>query len=111
MTEIETGEGRLYLATVIDLFSRRLPGYAMGERHDAELDVAAPHPAVATRGGDVRGAAALPRRGRPPALRSRLSRSPATWMGSRCRNGSVTVGSAGRSRRRPGAALDRAAVP
>ncbi|WP_331744127.1 IS3 family transposase (plasmid) [Streptomyces sp. NBC_01136] len=40
MTEITTGEGKLYLATVIDLFSRRLLGYAMGARHDAELVVA-----------------------------------------------------------------------
>ncbi|MGW0886551.1 IS3 family transposase [Streptomyces sp. NPDC002671] len=55
MTEIETGEGKLYLATVIDLFSRRLLGYAMGARHDAELVVAALHMAAATRGGDVRG--------------------------------------------------------
>ncbi|MFE2179238.1 IS3 family transposase [Streptomyces sp. NPDC059455] len=55
MTEIETGEGRLFLATVIDLFSRRLLGYAMGERHDAELVVAALHMVVATRGGDVKG--------------------------------------------------------
>ncbi|MBK6010028.1 DDE-type integrase/transposase/recombinase [Streptomyces sp. MBT53] len=54
MTEIETGEGKLYLATVIDLFSRRLLGCAMGARHDAELVVAALHMAVATRGGDVR---------------------------------------------------------
>lgn len=37
MTGIDTGEGKLYLATVIDLFSRRLLGYAMGARHDAEL--------------------------------------------------------------------------
>ncbi|WP_257980972.1 IS3 family transposase [Streptomyces sp. CB02959] len=29
MTEIDTGEGKLYLATVIDLHSRRLLGYAM----------------------------------------------------------------------------------
>ena len=28
MTEITTGEGKLYLATVIDLFSRRLLGCA-----------------------------------------------------------------------------------
>ncbi|WP_406174384.1 DDE-type integrase/transposase/recombinase [Streptomyces sp. NBC_00996] len=55
MTEIETGEGKLYLATVIDLFSRRLLGYAMGARHDAELVVAALHMAVSTRDGDVRG--------------------------------------------------------
>ncbi|MET8249102.1 IS3 family transposase, partial [Streptomyces sp. NPDC005202] len=32
LTEIETGEGKLYLATVIDLFFRRLLGYAMAER-------------------------------------------------------------------------------
>jgi transposase InsO family protein len=55
MTELETDEGKLYLATVIDLFSSRLLGYAMGERHDAELVVAALHMAAATRGGDVRG--------------------------------------------------------
>ncbi|MFJ4649225.1 hypothetical protein ACIP6Q_37765 [Streptomyces bobili] len=35
--------------TVIDLFCRRLLGYAMGELHDAELVVAALHMAVATR--------------------------------------------------------------
>ncbi len=29
LTEIDTGEGKLYWATVIDLFSRRLLGYAM----------------------------------------------------------------------------------
>jgi putative transposase len=45
----------LYLATVIDLFSRRLLGYAMGARNDAGLAVAALHMAVATRGGNVRG--------------------------------------------------------
>lgn len=55
ITEIVTSEGKLYLATVIDLFSRRLLGYAMGERHDAELVVASLQMAAATRGGDVRG--------------------------------------------------------
>jgi putative transposase len=55
MTEIVTEEGRLYLATVIDLFSRRLLGYAMDAHHDAGLVVAALNMAAATRGGDVRG--------------------------------------------------------
>ncbi|MGW6404696.1 DDE-type integrase/transposase/recombinase [Streptomyces sp. NPDC055134] len=50
--EIETGEGKLYVATVIDLFSRRLLGYAMGERHDAGLVVAVLNMAAATRGGE-----------------------------------------------------------
>ncbi|MET8943625.1 IS3 family transposase, partial [Streptomyces sp. NPDC004542] len=55
MTEIVTEEGKLYLATVIDLFSRRLLGYAMSAHHDAGLVVAALNMAAATRGGDVRG--------------------------------------------------------
>ena len=36
-TEIPTVEGKLYLASVVDLASRRLPGFALGEHHDAEL--------------------------------------------------------------------------
>ena len=55
MTEIVTGEGKLYLATVIDLFSRRLLGYAMSAHHDAELIEASLHMAAATRGGTVDG--------------------------------------------------------
>jgi len=31
LTEIPTDEGTLYLATVLDLASRRLPGFAMSE--------------------------------------------------------------------------------
>ncbi|MFE7295107.1 DDE-type integrase/transposase/recombinase [Streptomyces sp. NPDC057579] len=53
MTEIVTAEGKLYLATAIDLHSRRLLGYAMDAHHDAELVVAALNMAAATRGGDV----------------------------------------------------------
>jgi transposase InsO family protein len=37
MTEIPTDEGRLYLSTAIDLFSRRLLGYATSVHPDAEL--------------------------------------------------------------------------
>lgn len=55
LTEIPTEEGKLYLATVEDLCSRRLPGFAIGEHHDAELAAAAIKMAVAVRGGDVTG--------------------------------------------------------
>lgn len=52
MTEIPTAAGpKLYLATVIDLYSRRLLGAAMGLHPDAELACAAITMAVATRGG------------------------------------------------------------
>ena len=55
LTEIPTDEGKLYLATVLDLASRRLPGFAMGEHHDARLARAALCMAAAVRGGQVAG--------------------------------------------------------
>ncbi|MDH3262322.1 MAG: IS3 family transposase [Acidimicrobiia bacterium] len=55
LTEIPTDEGKLYLATVLDLASRRLPGFALGERHDAPLARAALCMAAAVRGGQVGG--------------------------------------------------------
>ncbi|MEH0518397.1 IS3 family transposase [Streptomyces stelliscabiei] len=55
MTEIETGEGKIYLATVIDAFSRRCLGYAMGEHHDAALVGASLKMAAVTRGGSLDG--------------------------------------------------------
>jgi putative transposase len=55
LTEVDIDEGKLYLATVLDLFSRRLLGYAMSEHHDADLAVASLRMAAATRGGDVDG--------------------------------------------------------
>jgi len=55
LTEIPTDEGKLFLATVEDLASRRLPGFAMDEHHDAELATGALKTAAAIRGGNVRG--------------------------------------------------------
>ena len=51
MTEIPTASGKLYLATVIDLYSRRLLGAATSLHPDAELACAAIKMAVAARGG------------------------------------------------------------
>jgi transposase InsO family protein len=50
-TQLTTDEGRLYLASVLDVGSRRIVGFAISEHHDAELAHAALAMAVAVRGG------------------------------------------------------------
>jgi putative transposase len=55
VTQIDTDEGPLYLATTEDLFSRRMLGYAMSEHHDSALVVASLRMAATTRGGRVDG--------------------------------------------------------
>lgn len=55
MTEIPTDEGKLYLSTVIDLYSRRLLGCATSAHPDADLAGQTIKMAVAVRGGDVTG--------------------------------------------------------
>jgi putative transposase len=50
-TEIVTDEGKLYLDSVLDIASRRIVGFAVGEHHDAALAIAALQMAVAVRGG------------------------------------------------------------
>ena len=49
VTFVRTGEGWLYLANVIDLFSRKVVGYALGTRNNAELACGAFKMAVARR--------------------------------------------------------------
>lgn len=51
ITYIATLEGWLYLAVMIDLFSRRVVGYAMSERIDRELVLEALRKALLTRPG------------------------------------------------------------
>lgn len=55
ITYLRTGEGWLYLATVIDLFSRRVIGWSVAAHMRTELVSAALEMAVATRGGTVDG--------------------------------------------------------
>ena len=54
-TGICTDEGKLYLASVLDVASRRVLGFALSEHHDAELAYGALVMAVAVRGGHVPG--------------------------------------------------------
>ena len=55
LTEIPADEGKLYLAIVEDLASRRLPGFSISEHHDAEVATQALQMSSATRGGNVDG--------------------------------------------------------
>jgi transposase InsO family protein len=50
ITYIRTNEGWLYLATVIDLFSRKLVGYSMGSRMTKDLVIVALQKALKSRG-------------------------------------------------------------
>jgi transposase InsO family protein len=54
-TEVPTSEGKLHLASVLDMASRRILGFALGEHHDAQLAYGALAMAVAVRGGQVPG--------------------------------------------------------
>ena len=54
-TDIDTDQGKLYLDSVLDVGSRRVLGFALGEHHDAELAYGALVMAVAVRGGAVPG--------------------------------------------------------
>jgi putative transposase len=52
ITYIPTGEGWLFLASVLDLGSRRLLGYSMAEHMRTELVIDALNMAITARGGD-----------------------------------------------------------
>src|SRR5436305_1106183 len=54
-TEILTGEGKLHLASVLDMGSRRVLGFALSEHHDAAVAYGALAMAVAVRGGQAPG--------------------------------------------------------
>jgi putative transposase len=59
-TEIGTGEGRLHLASVLDMASRRVLGFALSDHHNAELAYGALAMAVAVRGGQAPGVICRP---------------------------------------------------
>jgi len=95
-TEICTGEGKLYLASVMDMASRRVLGYALGEHHDAELAYGALVMAAAVRGGQVSGVILHTDQG---------SEYTAGLVRRACQRLSVS-----QSMGRPGSALDNAVI-
>ncbi|MGH3503070.1 MAG: IS3 family transposase [Nocardioidaceae bacterium] len=54
-TEIGTGEGTLYLDSVLDIGSRRVVGFTVADHHDTDAAYGALATAVAVRGGQVPG--------------------------------------------------------
>jgi putative transposase len=54
-TEIGTGEGKLYLTSVMDAASRRIVGFTLSERHDAAAAYGALAMAITVRGGKAPG--------------------------------------------------------
>ncbi len=95
-TEIRTGEGKLYLASVLDVGSRRVLGFALGEHHDAALAYSALAMAVAVRGGQAPGVTFHTDQG---------SEYTAKAFRRACQRLSVT-----QSMGRPGSALDNAVI-
>jgi putative transposase len=95
-TEIPAGEGKLHLASVLDMASRRVLGFALSEHHDAELAYGALAMAVAVRGGQVPGVIMHSDQG--SEYTARLFRQACTRLGI-----SQSMG-------RPGSALDNAVI-
>jgi putative transposase len=95
-TEIKTGEGKLYLASVMDMASRRVLGFAVGEHHDAQLAYSALVMAVAVRGGQVPGVIMHTDRGKEYT---------AGLVRQACERLGIT-----QSMGRPGSALDNAVI-
>jgi transposase InsO family protein len=95
-TEIATDEGKLYLDSVLDMGSRRVLGFALGEHHTAELAYGALAMAVAVRGGQAPGVIFHTDQG---------SEYTAGAFRAACERLSIT-----QSMGRPGSALDNAVI-
>jgi putative transposase len=95
-TGIRTDEGKLYPASVLDMGSRRVLGFALSEHHDAQLAYGALVMAVAVRGGAVPGV--IMHTGQGSEYTARRFRQACQRLGIR------------QSMGRPGSALDNAVI-
>jgi transposase InsO family protein len=95
-TEIRTGEGKLHLASVLDMGSRRILGSGLSGHPDADLAYGALAMAVAVRGGQVPGVIMHTDQG--SEYTARRFRQACTRLGIR------------QSMGRPGSALDNAVI-
>lgn len=106
ITYVWTGEGWLYLASVLDLGSRRLLGYSMADHMRTELVTDALDMAIAARGGHVAGVIAHADRGSQGGINwssQHLDHGGVCWDRRTSRRRCVRI--EGRSRRRAGRRL------
>ena len=96
-TQIPTEEGKLHLVSVMDVASRRVLGFTLGEHHDAQLAYGALTMALAVRGGQAPGVIFHTDQGSEYTARSLPPRPASGW--SICQ-----------SMGRPGSALDNAVI-
>lgn len=97
-TEIDTDEGKLYLDSVLDMGSRRVIGFALGEHHDSPLAYDALTMAVAIRGGKHAIAGVIMHTDQGSEYTAKLFRAACERTGVR------------QSMGRPGSALDNAVI-
>jgi transposase InsO family protein len=97
-TEIPTDEGKLHLASVLDMGSRRIVGFSLGEHHNAELAYNALVMATAVRGGREAITAVIMHTDQGSEYTAGTFRAACTRLG-------VT-----QSMGRPGSALDNAVI-
>ncbi|GAA2971841.1 hypothetical protein GCM10010446_65620 [Streptomyces enissocaesilis] len=82
ITYVQVGSAWLYLACVIDIRSRRVPGYSMAPHMRAGLVIDALQAAVAAHGGDVTGVIFHADRGSQGGFNIRLPHSPRSATGT-----------------------------
>ena len=97
-TEVPTGEGKLILDSVLDMASRRIVGFALGEHHDAALACGALAMAAAVRGGKDAVAGVVFHTDQGSEYTAAAFRAACTRLGIR------------QSMGRPGSALDNAVI-
>ena len=97
-TESVTDEGKLHLASVLDMGSRRIVGFALSEHHDAELAHASLAMAVAVRGGREAVTGVIMHTDQGSEYTARIFRTACTRMGIQQSMGRV------------GSALDNAVI-
>lgn len=85
ITYLRTGQGWLFLATVIDLYSRRVIGWSAAPHMRTELVADALKMAVATRGGTVEGVVFHTDRGSQLGVKGSLQHRLVEWSVEGCR--------------------------